>query len=130
MRKAFVPGNHASTFGGNPLAMAAANATLKTMLAGRNIRELSENGRIFSCKIKEACRKNIKLLKKLGEEGLMLACATEYRRRDIVNECHEKGIAHQLHRRQDAAFCSASDYYYKKMLIRRFNILDEVMEGK
>ena len=28
----FVPGTHASTFGGNPLAMAASLATLKIML--------------------------------------------------------------------------------------------------
>ena len=32
--KAFAPGNHASTFGGNPLAMAAGVATVQTMLKG------------------------------------------------------------------------------------------------
>ena len=46
--KAFVPGNHASTFGGNPLAMAAANATLETILQEGLLDALPENGRIFS----------------------------------------------------------------------------------
>ena len=55
--KAFVPGNHASTFGGSPLAMAAANATVKTMLQERYIRALSENGRLFFITIKKAATK-------------------------------------------------------------------------
>ena len=42
--KAFVPGNHASTFGGNPLACAAAIATLDIMEQERLIENSAETG--------------------------------------------------------------------------------------
>ncbi len=41
---AFVPGTHASTFGGNPVACAAAVATVKIMLADGFLEEVQEKG--------------------------------------------------------------------------------------
>ena len=55
--KAFVPGNHASTFGGNPFAMAAATAVMETMLLGRHIRALPGSRRLFFISIKEIAAK-------------------------------------------------------------------------
>lgn len=42
---AFTPGTHASTFGGNPVAAAAAVATMKVMLAEGFLAEVREKGR-------------------------------------------------------------------------------------
>ena len=44
----FVPGTHASTFGGNPVAAAAAVATLKIMLADGFLPGVTGQGKIFS----------------------------------------------------------------------------------
>lgn len=44
LSQAFVPGTHASTFGGNPVACAAAVATLNIMLADGFLREVQEKG--------------------------------------------------------------------------------------
>jgi acetylornithine aminotransferase/acetylornithine/N-succinyldiaminopimelate aminotransferase len=41
---AFIPGSHASTFGGNPVASAAAVATMKVMLADGFLAEVREKG--------------------------------------------------------------------------------------
>ena len=46
-----VPGTHASTFGGNPVASAAAVATLKVMLADTFFAELAEKGAYFKEKL-------------------------------------------------------------------------------
>ncbi len=51
--KLLAPGNHASTFGGNPLAMAAANATAKNYSAGRSIRNLQKRVTIFLSQLKK-----------------------------------------------------------------------------
>ena len=45
---ALVPGTHASTFGGNPVATAAAVATLKVMLADGFLAGVRERGQYFS----------------------------------------------------------------------------------
>ena len=46
--RALVPGTHASTFGGNPVATAAAVATLKIMLAEGFLEGVRERGEYFS----------------------------------------------------------------------------------
>jgi acetylornithine/N-succinyldiaminopimelate aminotransferase len=51
--KTFVPGNHASTFGGNPLAMAAAYATVKTMLQEGILEHGRKMGDYFLLKLKK-----------------------------------------------------------------------------
>ncbi|KQC08789.1 MAG: acetylornithine aminotransferase, partial [Smithella sp. SDB] len=45
--KAFVPGNHASTFGGNPLAMVAAIAVLRTILQENVLENCRKVGEYF-----------------------------------------------------------------------------------
>jgi len=44
---AFTPGSHASTFGGNPVAAAAAVAVLKIMLADGFLQEVQAKGQYF-----------------------------------------------------------------------------------
>jgi acetylornithine/succinyldiaminopimelate/putrescine aminotransferase len=55
--KAFVPGNHASTFGGNPLAMAAGTAVLKTFCR-RICWNIAENGAYFLSQLKKLQQKH------------------------------------------------------------------------
>ena len=109
--KAFVPGNHASTFGGNPLAMAAANATVKTMLQEDILEHCRKMGDYFLLQLKNLQQKH-KIIKEVRGKGLMLAAELNIESGDIVNECLQAGIAHQFCRQQDAAFCAAADYYY------------------
>lgn len=89
----FQPGSHASTFGGNPLACAAAIATLETLL---------EDGFVLdNCRrIGKYLMKRLEKLKKefssniLGVRGLGLMIGMEMSNPcdSIVHSCMEKGI--------------------------------------
>jgi len=49
----FAPGNHASTFGGNPVAMAAAEAVVTTLLNGDILSNVREMGTYFRERLRE-----------------------------------------------------------------------------
>jgi len=89
--KAFVPGNHASTFGGSPLAMAAANATVKTMLQESILEHCREMGDYFLLQLKKLQEKH-KIIKDVRGKGLMLAAQLNIESGDIVNECLQRGL--------------------------------------
>ncbi|MDP2277479.1 MAG: acetylornithine transaminase [Nitrospirota bacterium] len=90
---AFVPGSHASTFGGNPLVCAAAIATMETIL---------EDGFMFDqCKrMGEYLRKELKRLQKeypaviadIRGMGLLVGMELTRDGETIVKACMEKGL--------------------------------------
>lgn len=90
--QAFVPGNHASTFGGNPLACAAALATIGTMEADRLIENSAKVGAYFM--------ESLNALKEERDDiaevrGLGLMIGLELGRDDapaVVAACLEKGL--------------------------------------
>ncbi len=87
----FTPGNHASTFGGNPLAMSAALATLQIMLK-KNILENSRKvGEYFLAQLKKLKEKH-GIIKDVRGKGLMLAATLEVEAADIVQKCMQKGL--------------------------------------
>ena len=89
--QAFSPGNHASTFGGNPLAMAAANATLETILQEGLLDVCRERGEYFQEQLKKLQAKH-KIIQEVRGMGLMIACSLTIEGGDIVNECLKKGV--------------------------------------
>lgn len=88
---AFSPGNHASTFGGNLLAMAAAQATLLTILEENILENCQEMGAYFLRKLESLKKKHPVIIEVRGL-GLMLACSLEVNGADIVKACQEKGL--------------------------------------
>ena len=89
--KAFAPGNHASTFGGNPLAMAAGVATVKTMLNDGLLAKSCKTGECFLAKLKKLQQKH-HIITEIRGRGLMLACGLNIEGIDIVNECMKRGL--------------------------------------
>lgn len=69
--QAFVPGTHASTFGGNPLAMAASLATLKIMLRDNIATQAFEKGTYLMQKL-QGLKKDHPALKTVRGRGLMV----------------------------------------------------------
>jgi len=67
----FVPGDHASTFGGNPLACAAALATLDTILEENLVGNAKEIGKYFLDQLKKYSSSD--QVKEVRGLGLMLA---------------------------------------------------------
>ena len=89
--RAFEPGNHASTFGGNLLAMAAAEATLKTIMDEGVLENCRNMGDYFLSKL-QAMKAKHKIISEVRGRGLMLACVLSVEGADIVKACQEKGL--------------------------------------
>ncbi|GAC1349500.1 MAG: acetylornithine transaminase [Ktedonobacteraceae bacterium] len=53
----FVPGDHGTTFGGNPIACAAGIATIKTILAEHLLENAAEMGAYWNAKMQTFCKK-------------------------------------------------------------------------
>lgn len=126
--KAFVPGNHASTFGGNPLATAAAIATLKTILQEGILEHSRKVGDYFLLQLKKLQQKH-KIIKDVRGTGLMLAAQLNIESSDIVNECLQRGLL-------IISAGSKTLRFVPPLIIttgdidQAMGVLDEVMEGK
>jgi len=88
---AFEPGSHASTFGGNPLAMAAAKATLETLLDGNIISDCRLRGGYFMNKL-DALRKKHPVIKDVRGRGLLIGVELDCEAAGIIKRCMDRGI--------------------------------------
>ncbi|MBA7631786.1 Acetylornithine aminotransferase [subsurface metagenome] len=87
----FSPGDHASTFGGNPLACSATCAVIKTILEEKLIENAAQVGNYFIEKLKEL-KKKYSFIKNVRGKGLMIGMELEFEGKDIVTKCQEKKI--------------------------------------
>lgn len=87
------PGDHGTTFGGNPLACAAANVVLDTVAAPAFLQNVARLGDYFTAELKKLAAKYPGLIKEVRGKGLMLGA--ELTRddigRDIVNDVLANG---------------------------------------
>jgi acetylornithine/N-succinyldiaminopimelate aminotransferase len=88
---AFVPGNHASTFGGNPLACSAALATLETIFEEGILENCREMGKYFLSKLGELKEKH-SVIREVRGRGLMLGVELTVPGAEIVLKCMQKGL--------------------------------------
>jgi len=90
---AFKPGNHASTFGGNPLVCAAAVATIETLLEdGFVLDQCNRMGEYFMEKLEQLKEKFPDLIKEIRGKGLLLGMELTREGDGIVKACLDKGI--------------------------------------
>ena len=80
---AFVPGTHASTFGGNPVACAAAVATLKIMLADGFLADVKDKGDYFQAELQKLVERFPAVLSSVRGMGLLVGAVLT-----------EAGVAH------------------------------------
>ncbi len=125
--RAFVPGNHASTFGGNLLAMAAAQATLKTIFDENILANCLEMGAYFLAKL-ETLKNKHSIITGVRGKGLMLACALSIEGADIVKACQEKGLLINCTGGKTLRFVPPL-IIAKNDIDETIAILDAVMEG-
>ena len=70
--KGMTAGTHGSTFGGNPLAMSAANAVLDVMLAPGFLDRVRQNGLLFKQRLAEIEDRYPSLIAEVRGEGLLI----------------------------------------------------------
>jgi acetylornithine/N-succinyldiaminopimelate aminotransferase len=88
---AFVPGNHASTFGGNPLGMAAGIAVVDTMLNGGILDNCKEIGSYFLERLNDLKERHDVIVDVRGK-GLMIGMELSVPGDDIVKRTMGKGV--------------------------------------
>jgi predicted acetylornithine/succinylornithine family transaminase len=85
------PGTHASTFGGNPLACAAAIATIEAIEEEKLIDNANRMGQYAVEKLTELKQK-FPVIHSLRGKGLMIGIELTSPGADIVNKCLENGL--------------------------------------
>lgn len=90
--EAFQPGDHGSTFGGNPLACAAAKAVLKALDEENLIENAAQQGEYFKAGLMKLQEKYSQLIKDVRGMGLILGAELTRPGREIVEECLKAGI--------------------------------------
>ncbi|MBO4401348.1 MAG: acetylornithine transaminase [Selenomonadaceae bacterium] len=92
--QALHPGDHGTTFGGNPLACAAANVVLDTVPTEKFLSHVEETGAYFKGKLIELQQKYPDQISEIRGEGLILGAQLSNPKKsggEIVSECMERG---------------------------------------
>lgn len=88
---AFQPGDHAATFGGGPLACAAAIASIKVILDEDLLTKSKENGNYFQSKL-NFLKEDHGIVEDVRGSGLMLGMELDVECGDMVNDMREEGV--------------------------------------
>lgn len=89
---AFSPGTHGTTFGGNPLACAAAYAAVKTLLDENIVENCSAMGYYLETRLKELKDRFPSHIKEVRGMGLLYALELFQPCISVVHECLKRGI--------------------------------------
>lgn len=87
----FKPGNHASTFGGNPLAAAAALATFEVIESEKLLERAEEMGKLLVEGLQQFAEKYDQVLEVRGM-GLLTGMVMEGAAKDVVDACRDMGL--------------------------------------
>ncbi|MCA1064323.1 acetylornithine transaminase [Rossellomorea aquimaris] len=89
LRSSFSPGTHGSTFGGNPLAMAAAKATIETIFDEAFLTEVQNKADYFINQLENRLPERVKEVK---GAGLMIGIQFDVEVKGIIEELRENGL--------------------------------------
>lgn len=87
----FTPGTHASTFGGNPLAAAAATYVLGTVADDVFLAQVADNG-AYLRSLLEAAKEEYAIIEDIRGEGLMLGIELSVPGAEIIRRCMDNGL--------------------------------------
>jgi len=86
--KLFTPGSHGSTFGGNPIAAASANATINVISSQNLLSRNFHKGEWIKAELKE-----LDSVKEMRGSGLLIGCVlNDSRAKEITLKLQEKGF--------------------------------------
>ena len=86
------PGEHTSTFGGNPLACAAAYAALQFILEENVLQKTKEDGAYFQKQLNQLKLGHPRIIREVRGRGLMLAAELKIPVKDVIMKGFDKGL--------------------------------------
>jgi acetylornithine/N-succinyldiaminopimelate aminotransferase len=89
--KSFIPGSHASTFGGNPLACSVGLAVMNTLLKGGVLKNCVKMGKLFVQGL-EKLQQRFSFVRSIRGKGLILGLELEMEGAKIVEACMAEGL--------------------------------------
>lgn len=87
----FVPGDHASTFGGNPLVTTAASVVLEELLAQGMLEEIKQVGDYLYAAL-TSLKEKYKMIKEVRGLGLMQGIELDRPAKEVIGKCIEQGM--------------------------------------
>lgn len=90
--KAFTPGSHGSTFGGNPLACSVGIAVLQQMLKQGFLEDVAQKGQLFIENLKDLQSEFPEKIKEVRGEGLMVGVEVNGESKKIVEAFMQRGM--------------------------------------
>ncbi len=87
----FEPGDHAATFGGNPLVCSGARAVLHELIDNNLLETIRESGSYMKERL-EQISQNYSFVKEIRGLGFMLGMEVNIPAADIVSSCREEGL--------------------------------------
>lgn len=87
----FGPGTHGTTFGGNYIAMASAEETLKTIFTEEFLKEVTEKGEYFKKELQEKLKDSKEVVEVRGK-GLMIGIEINTPLADKITKIHENRL--------------------------------------
>ncbi|MCH7817397.1 MAG: aminotransferase class III-fold pyridoxal phosphate-dependent enzyme, partial [Proteobacteria bacterium] len=87
-----IAGTHGSTFGGNPLAMAVANAVIDELSEPGFLQRLTENGEYFTGRLRQLVDAHPTLLQQVTGLGLMIGLQCHIDMAELVARLQQAGL--------------------------------------
>ena len=107
--KGMTTGTHGSTFGGNPLAMAAAGAVLDVVLADGFLERVRRIALLFKQKLAQIKDRHPAVIAEVRGEGLLIGLRAVVPSGELVDELRAEKTDHRRGRRQRRAAVAAAD---------------------
>lgn len=90
---AFAPGDHGSTFGGNPLCTSAALAAVRTILDEGLVENAAKMGEYLVSRLREVASKLPEgTVREIRGRGLMVGVELSFEGKGVVSRCLERGL--------------------------------------
>jgi len=126
LKNCLTPGTHASTFGGNPLVMAAGLAVFKMIKKEKLLKNARDMGDYLQAKLKEL-KKKYGFIKEIRALGVMIGLELSKDGSRIVNRAMEKGLLINCTQGTVLRIMPAITVN-KKLINKAIAILDEAMQ--
>jgi predicted acetylornithine/succinylornithine family transaminase len=88
----FAPGDHATTFGGNLLAGAAASCVADHLADASFIKQINDTAAVLSSKLLELQNRHPDTIKQVRGKGLMMGIQLSSEARPLISACMERGL--------------------------------------